>query len=103
MKLKTKRKLEKAKLFFLFLVFLYGMTAFFVGWHNLDSAQNYEKINQKLDGKCNVSLTEMSLQGIKYDMNELYIIGARQIFIGFFVTLFSAFLIGFKLSEKFRI
>ena len=93
--MKTKTK-ENVKIFLLALAFIYGFSAFWTGWHNLDSAQNFDMLNTKYSW---MNLTDMSLGGKLMNFDYMYVIGARQMMIGFYIVLFSSFFLGRKLKS----
>ena len=78
--------------FMLSLFFLvFGMYAFFIGFHNIDLCRN-EKI---LSYECDLEIMETTNKGTVWDLDTCYVHGLRQIIKGFFISITSSFFLAY--------
>lgn len=68
---------------------------FFIGFHNVDFGQNMRYLETKL----NITLIDQISHNEYWDASTGYINGVTQIFIGFYMGLWSAFNLGIFLSQ----
>jgi len=74
---------------------LMGLFMFMVGWHDLDLGQNMKF----LEARYNMSLEDVSLSGKVYSSFEAYMVGAKLLFIGFFVSIYGFYELGYSYSK----
>lgn len=85
--------MKTTAIFIQILIFIYSFSMFWVGYHNMDNAHNLLRFDLLCEEK-NETFKEMTLNYKIVDPTRAYIIGIRQMFIGFYICFFSAFFLG---------
>lgn len=71
-------------------VVIIGVSLFFIGFHDVDLCSN----EQKLSLIFGIPLTETSIFGTEYTLDECYVAGLLQLFVGYFTSLIGIYLFG---------
>lgn len=91
-----KKKEKEYLLFFGFFLSLTGLYLFLIGFHSMDLAWNFIRVEYQINDIFNSSIrlydTTTSYQN--YYMGTLYLDGVRKIFSGFFIGIIGALLFG---------
>lgn len=85
---------------------LVGTFFFWRGFHNLDIANNEQIIEYQVNNKLmkngidlSFTLTEYQLDGSRKSLTNVYLAGLKDIIKGLYISIFSAFLIGYYLCK----
>jgi len=102
---KNKRKIEiNITLVFLSLGFfgvIGGLWVFWTGFHNIDLGSNFVRVSLILEEK-NIILKDHTLNDRFLSLEELYMIGVKQIFVGVFLILISSLFFSASISDLLR-
>lgn len=79
---------------FLILIFL-GTSIFWIGWHNIDTAQNMKY----LESKYNIQLVDYTVGGEYKEYTEIYNNGFRALLFGLVITIIGWSGFGFYLEK----
>lgn len=88
-----------------FCLFGLGIFVFVIGFHNFDSAQNYDELelwfNNKLltfDVDKTVDLKETFMDGEVVELNDVYRLGVKQLFVGLMIILIGIHLFSYNID-----
>jgi|TARA_Y100000296_G_scaffold85103_1_gene120166 hypothetical protein len=84
---------------------IYGVITFWIGWHSIDLAWNFERVTNEINDIFNssISLHETTMKGEVVNIPSVYAHGVFKIQLGLFITLMGGILFGHSLAKIVKI